>query len=185
MGDALPVDHHPARQRAVCIRRMGAFGHAQERVSRLHGTAGNRRSRMSGADRRRNRGTSRRAARRLYLPTERGQEGEDLLHHARRYRLHSGAAERQPLQQGRVLVEIQARRGGFQGAAAAERIGRAGRGRLRRYVGAAHLDGERREDLPRTRRLHGLSERPSAAYSERRPHDRERHAERADHRLPG
>ena len=113
MGDALPVDHHPARQRAVCIRRMGAFGHAQERVSRLHGTAGNRRSRMSGADRRRNRGTSRRAARRLYLPTERGQEGEDLLHHARRYRLHSGAAERQPLQQGRVLVEIQARRGGF------------------------------------------------------------------------
>ena len=119
----------------------------------------------------------------LHLP-RRGQEEDDIGIDERHER-GAGATERRDRQQGGVLGEVQARRERVQGAVAQGRGGRGGAGRLRRLVGAAHHDGERRQNLPPVGRLHGRAEGPAAHGGGRGAHDGDGHAERPGERHAG
>ena len=87
-----------------------------------------------------------------------GEEGEDHIVFEGRSEHHSGGTERRPDEQGRVLVEVQARRAGIQERTARRCAGHSGERRLRRHLGPAVGHGVEREDLPRAERLYELAD---------------------------
>ena len=150
MGDALPADSHPHIQLPRSLRHIQPAGHEEKRVSRLHRAPGHRRGgsprRAIGRDGR----AGNKAIGELHLHLQRGEKGQDLLEKPRRNNLHTGGTQRRREQQGRVLEQVQARRGRLQGATAGQRARHQSDGRLRRHLSPAHNDGEQGQDLPRT-----------------------------------
>ena len=155
MGHALQANHNIADVLPHGLRHLQPAADAQERIPRLHHKAGHGGGRGARQQRPGDGRAGGQTPRRVHLQLQRGEEREDFLAEPRRHSVHPSAAQRRHKRQGRLLEQVQARRGNVQVAAARQRARPAGARRLRRHLGAAHCHGERRQDLPRAQRIHG------------------------------
>ena len=164
MVDAQLPHHLPARGLPVRFRHLRTGSHSQAGVSRIYDPSGRCGGRLSGRHERRGRRTAGQAARTVPDDLQGGEAFEDHLHLAERHVLRDGRAERRRERQGRSVVEDQARPCGVQDAASRGRRGARDERRLRRHLGPADHPRIGHAVVPRTERVHGRPERPSAPH---------------------